>query len=102
MITVSGFSHRNIIFPIPEGEEQETPLSFDKYYFDFESEGQYKCKECSIVIRSTEEDQSSLFNHIKDNHPDQILAYQEEENAEYNIVILMNEKKNDDVAMIGE
>ncbi|XP_026330476.1 uncharacterized protein LOC113237974 [Hyposmocoma kahamanoa] len=78
--------------------EEEAPLSFDKYYFNLESEGQYKCKKCSEVIQSTEEDQSSLFNHIKDNHPDQILAYQEEENAEYNIVIL----KNDDVTTIGQ
>ncbi|XP_026330535.1 uncharacterized protein LOC113238025 [Hyposmocoma kahamanoa] len=81
-----------------EKAEEEAPLSFDKYYFDLESEGQYKCKECSEVIQSTEEDQWSLFNHIKDNHPDQILAYQEEENAEYNIVIL----KNDDVTTIGQ
>ncbi|XP_026330534.1 uncharacterized protein LOC113238024 [Hyposmocoma kahamanoa] len=83
---------------IEKADEEEAPLSFDKYYFDLESEGHYKCKECSEVIQSTEEDQSSLFNHIKDNHPDQILAYQEEENAEYNIVIL----KNDDVATIGQ
>lgn len=87
-----------MIFYIPEADVQDTPLSFDKYYFDLEGEGQYKCKECSEVVQSTEEDQSSLFNHIKDNHPDQILAYQEEENAEYNIVIL----KNDDVTMVGQ
>lgn len=83
---------------IPEGDVQETPLSFDKYYFDLVTEGQYKCKECSEIIQSTEEDQSILFNHIKDNHPDQILAYQEEENAEYNIVIL----KNDDGTMVRQ
>lgn len=94
----SHFSHRNMIIYFSEGDIQETPLTFDKYYFDIETEGQYKCKECSEIIQSTEEDQSSLFNHIKDNHPDQILAYQEEENSEYNIVIL----KNDDVTIVGD
>lgn len=87
------FSHIYIIFFIPE-----TTLTFDKYYFDLESEGQYKCKECSEIVQSTEEDQSSLFDHIKENHPDEILAYQEDEDADFNIVIF----NNDDVTMIKQ
>ncbi|XP_049870806.1 uncharacterized protein LOC126370112 [Pectinophora gossypiella] len=81
--------------------DKETPISFDKYYFDSEGDD-YKCKECGTVINCSDEEQQALFDHIKDTHPDQILAYQEEnveniENEEnsqsvaYNVVIIKKE-----------
>ncbi|KAI5646679.1 FLYWCH zinc finger domain-containing protein [Phthorimaea operculella] len=75
---------------IYEENRNPSPVSFEKYYFEQDGDSEYKCKECDTTISSTGEDQLPLFEHIKEAHPNFILAFQEEDVA--------NDDQDEDVA----
>ncbi|KAJ2947342.1 hypothetical protein O0L34_g17065 [Tuta absoluta] len=64
-----------------EDNRNPSPVSFHKYYFEQESDCEFKCKECDTTISCTDEDHLPLFEHIKEAHPNLILAFQEEDEA---------------------
>ncbi|XP_059053518.1 uncharacterized protein LOC131847855 isoform X4 [Achroia grisella] len=69
-------TQENVNVKVPFTEKSDAK-DFVNTYFDVEDDGNHNCKICSAVIMTIESDESILFNHIKEDHPDEIMSFVE-------------------------
>ncbi|XP_026759544.2 uncharacterized protein LOC113518765 [Galleria mellonella] len=80
-------------FKSSEKSLQAETENFEKTYFDVDDENDYKCKICSMVVSCLDSDRTVLFNHIKEEHPDEILSYVETPSTDDSLNIIINDFK---------